>query len=41
MDNHPGKMEVCQIEKKCSWVKANKISKTKNKKTKQKTKKAR
>ena len=31
MQIHPGKMEVCQIErnKKCSWVKANKIPKKK------------
>ena len=29
---HPGKVEVCQIErkKKCSWVEANKIPKKKN-----------
>ena len=32
MQIHPRKMEVCQIErnKKCSWVKANKIPKKKN-----------
>ena len=31
--SHPGKMEVCQIErKKCSWMKANKIPKKKKKK---------
>ena len=31
MQIHPGKIEVCQIErnKKCSWVKANKIPKKK------------